>query len=291
MKHLPLPYYWNTKAWMTSTIWTTILKDFNRKLQTEKRKIILFCDNAACHKVQHEVELPNIKIAFLPPNTTSIIQPLDQGIIRCCKVYYRQAISRCQLSFLDKGEPQEAFSKHVDILRSMRMLKHAWWLVTPTTIQNCFRKAGFVCQDEETAAPGDTIVHAAVDAEINSILTEFANEEDQEKVLLIIEEEDKEVCYGEMTDAELLAETTGQDDTTEPIDMANLQSPPAPPITMQQVMSSLSVVRTFLEENSIDSEDPECFLRYFDLERAVVKKSTFRLRQITLDRFITISHK
>ena len=91
-----------------------------------------------------------------------------------------------------------------------------------------------------------------------------------------------------MTDAELLAEVTVQDDTTEPIEMANDLSPP---ITKQQVMSGLRIVRTYQEENRIDGEDPDCFRYYFDLERAVVKKSTGKLRQITLDHFLTYSQK
>ena len=140
----------------------------------------------------------------------------------------------------------------------------------------------------EAAELGDTMVHEDVGAEIDNILNEISIEADQEKVLAIIEEEEKEVCYGEMTDAELLAEVTGQDDTTEPIKMANDLSPP---ITMQQVMSGLRIVRTYLEENSIDGEDPDCFRYYFDLERAVVKKSTGKLRQITLDHFLTYSQK
>ena len=31
---------------------------------------------------------PNVQVEFLPPNTTSIIQPLDQGISYTFKMYY-----------------------------------------------------------------------------------------------------------------------------------------------------------------------------------------------------------
>jgi hypothetical protein len=287
-KQLPLPYYSNSKAWMTSTIWTTILKEFDKKLQKEKRKIILFCDNAACHKVPNDVKFQNITVTFMPPNTTSIIQPLDQGIIRCFKVYYRHAISRCQISFLERGESKDAFVKHVDILRAMRMLKHAWWLVTPETIHNCFRKAGFVCQDAPAAALDETLVQVdAAAAEINAILAEFSTVNDRQHILSLIEEEEKEGCYGEMTDAELIAEAVGQcaTDEAEPSELVDVQSIPVPLITVQEVMTSLSIVRTFLEENNIDGTD-ECFHHYFNLERYIVKKSTVKLRQITLDRFI-----
>ncbi|GFU04188.1 tigger transposable element-derived protein 1 [Trichonephila clavipes] len=41
-------------------------------------KVLLIVDNAASHP---QLEHPNVQLVFLPPNTTSLIQPLDQGII------------------------------------------------------------------------------------------------------------------------------------------------------------------------------------------------------------------
>ncbi|GFU69352.1 tigger transposable element-derived protein 1 [Trichonephila clavipes] len=40
-------------------------------------KVLLIVDNAASHP---ELEHPNVQLVFLPPNTTSLIQALDQGI-------------------------------------------------------------------------------------------------------------------------------------------------------------------------------------------------------------------
>ena len=37
-------------------------------------------------------ELSNIKLLFFPPNTISKLQPLDQGIIRTFKTYYRKQV-------------------------------------------------------------------------------------------------------------------------------------------------------------------------------------------------------
>jgi hypothetical protein len=50
----------------------------------EKRKFLLFVDNATSHP--KDLKLKNIKIVFLPPNTTSIRQPLDQDIIKNFKI-------------------------------------------------------------------------------------------------------------------------------------------------------------------------------------------------------------
>ena len=57
---LPVDYKFNRKAWMNSGIF-------------------VFVDNAPSHP---KIKLDNAKLVFLPPNTTSKIQPMDQGIIQ-----------------------------------------------------------------------------------------------------------------------------------------------------------------------------------------------------------------
>lgn len=90
MKSLPVTYKANRKAWMTCDIMKEWLQEFDHRMGVQKRKIILFLDNAASHP--RDLKLENIEIIFLPPNTTSVSQPLDQGIIKCFKSYYRTAI-------------------------------------------------------------------------------------------------------------------------------------------------------------------------------------------------------
>lgn len=75
IKNPPIPYFSNKKAWMTGEVWTNILLQPEIKMKAQKRNIILFCDNARCHVVP--AQLQHIKVVFLPPNVTSLIQPLD----------------------------------------------------------------------------------------------------------------------------------------------------------------------------------------------------------------------
>lgn len=95
-------------------------------------------DNAASHP--REVELENIKIIWLPPNTTSVCQPLDQGVIRAFKFHYRSFIVKNILANL---ETHSDSSKKYNILESIFFVEAAWKKVSIETIQNCFRKAGF----------------------------------------------------------------------------------------------------------------------------------------------------
>ncbi|UYV72204.1 hypothetical protein LAZ67_9002170 [Cordylochernes scorpioides] len=89
-----LPVHWmaNKKAWVTTAIFTEWfnkcfvpeVEDYMKEMGLEF-KILLILDNAPGHP---NLEHPNIKVVFFPPNTTSLIQPLDQGIISTFKKYY-----------------------------------------------------------------------------------------------------------------------------------------------------------------------------------------------------------
>jgi len=75
---LKLTYRNNKKAWMNYQLFNEWLDTFNKRMIFEKRSILLILDNAPVHC--HDTSLSNIELLFLPPNTTSKIQPLDQGV-------------------------------------------------------------------------------------------------------------------------------------------------------------------------------------------------------------------
>jgi hypothetical protein len=59
------------------------------------RKVVLLKDNFSGHELSVELltaaqGLQNTLFIWLPANSTSIFQPLDQGIIRTWKAYYQK---------------------------------------------------------------------------------------------------------------------------------------------------------------------------------------------------------
>ena len=64
-------------------------------------KVLLLVNNAPRHPRDLKVAHPNIKVIFLVPNTTSLIQPLDQGIIATFKMYYTRRTFCCILDAMD----------------------------------------------------------------------------------------------------------------------------------------------------------------------------------------------
>ena len=83
-------YYNNTKAWMTKEIFRKILRKIDNAVYTahKGKKVLLLMDNAPLHK-NLDMELENIEICMLPPNTTSHYQPLDVGLIAAFKKRYQ----------------------------------------------------------------------------------------------------------------------------------------------------------------------------------------------------------
>ena len=58
------------KSWMDSTLFEEWVREIDVKLQKENRKIVLVIDNCPTHPTI--ADLSNVKLIFLPPNTTSV---------------------------------------------------------------------------------------------------------------------------------------------------------------------------------------------------------------------------
>ena len=76
-KSLPVTYRANKNAWMTAEIFTDWIREFNREMCKKKRKVILLVDNCSAHPKESADCLNNVWLEFLPPGTTSVIQPCD----------------------------------------------------------------------------------------------------------------------------------------------------------------------------------------------------------------------
>ena len=88
--NLAMMYRSNSKAWMLATIFQEWLKDFDHQIlhKHKGQHVLLLVDNCSSHKVLG-LNLQCVDLHFLPPNTTSRIQPMDAGIIMAFKRHYR----------------------------------------------------------------------------------------------------------------------------------------------------------------------------------------------------------
>ncbi|KAE9049319.1 hypothetical protein PR001_g3426 [Phytophthora rubi] len=77
-------YTSTNKDWMTTDTFQGWLRDVDASMRAQQRHILILVDNASPH-CDDGVTLTNVCVAKLPANTTSKLQPLDQGIIYCIK--------------------------------------------------------------------------------------------------------------------------------------------------------------------------------------------------------------
>ena len=88
---MAVDWYASKNALMTGEIHHQIMSKFNNQMRMAGRHVLYVCDNASSHKIR---EYSHIKFLMLPPNATSIMQPLDQGIILSTKRWYKKKIGR-----------------------------------------------------------------------------------------------------------------------------------------------------------------------------------------------------
>lgn len=142
-EQLGLYYRNNKKAWMNSSLFFEWLRYVDMEIgKTEGRKILLVMDNCSAHGTTETVsQLDHVEVAFLPPNTTSKLQPLDAGIIAAMKVRYRRRQMERAVDLLDVGD-MDIYKN--DILTAMNWLTTIWKDVTEATIRNCWGTTGIV---------------------------------------------------------------------------------------------------------------------------------------------------
>ena len=132
------------KSWMDSEIFSDYVRKLDTKFDAEGRKIVLIIDNCRAHS--NVDNLKAIQLVFLPPNTTSKTQPMDQGVIRALKAFYRNNVVRRQIKYVDEGK-----TAPINIRQAMRMLVKSWDAISINTVKNCFRKAG-ISQEKQVAS-------------------------------------------------------------------------------------------------------------------------------------------
>ena len=108
---------------------------------------MLLLDNAPSHPPEQQLRSRDgsIFVMYMPPNVTSLIQPMDQNIIRLTKLYYRKFLLSSVLS-KNPENISEALKK-VTLREAVLNLHMAWNELNQQTIQKCWNN--LLCTNDE----------------------------------------------------------------------------------------------------------------------------------------------
>ncbi|XP_046142187.1 jerky protein homolog-like [Osmia bicornis bicornis] len=195
MNQLPVVFRAQANAWMSKTLfldWVdNCFKQSVRQYQLENGlcgKVVLIIDNCASHKLPiNYVQDDHFIIKYLAPNTTSLIQPMDQGIIAKFKRSFRHKLTQRLVTYKSGAEQ---FFKTYTIKDCIDIISEAWSEVTCSNIRNCWNKIILRTDKEEEQEEEENLVpemqqlltsiseHNVTSEEVEEYLNECSEEEE-----------------------------------------------------------------------------------------------------------------
>lgn len=145
MPALPAAYKNQKNAWMDRDIFKrwffdSFVPDVKKFLEGKRLpvKAVLLLDNAPSHPNEEELHSGDIRALFLPPNVTSLIQPMDQGILQSLKKKYRRLLLQNLLLATEGEESVIGFLKTVTVKDVIYWVAESWNDITPETVAKCW---------------------------------------------------------------------------------------------------------------------------------------------------------
>ncbi|XP_052260991.1 tigger transposable element-derived protein 6-like [Dreissena polymorpha] len=248
-------------------------------MRIQKRKVILLVDNCSAHSHEAITILSNVTLSFLPPNTTSLIQPCDQGIIRNLKSLYRRQVVKKMIEDIDQNTMSaEEMAKKLTLLDTMHMLTKAWNCVTEVTIRNCFAKAGFtkgtVPEKPMETAPEKPMETAEPPLSMNAIsFAEYVKHDDDLECLGMPIDDD--ICSDILQEEEERRNHLEINIDNEDAEEEDADTPIRLPRTASDARKALEEVRKFLEDTGF------CDYKAFNGLEILVEKVAEKSRRQT----------
>jgi len=217
--------------------------------------------------------LQSITLAYFPPNMTSVLQPMDLGIIKNLKQHYRHKLVLQRLEQMEKKQPMV----DVNILQAINIVAKAWRTkVSAQTIANCFRKAGFI--QEMVEAPDVEVNNSEDCANLEEINRDFNLLKSKTPWQGSFEDfmacDNSVVVSGQLSDEDIVAHVAGdREDEPDELDVndgenldpncsADIVTPKKP--TKVEIVTAMKVLIRSLEMTANSSDS--MFNNLFDIE-------------------------
>ncbi|XP_050423097.1 tigger transposable element-derived protein 6-like [Adelges cooleyi] len=124
-ERLPVTYGVDERAWMTDSLFERWLTDLDRKMQAEKRKILLLINGPGQACPVPELRAVNVRFSHGRSRGRNIV-------VRHFKTAYRKEVVRQIVR-------QRGRSPAIDLDQALRYIAKSWRAVAPKTIRECLR--------------------------------------------------------------------------------------------------------------------------------------------------------
>ncbi|CAB4396105.1 unnamed protein product [Rhizophagus irregularis] len=222
------------------------------------------------------------KLVYLPPNTTSHLQPMDAGIIQSFKAKYKQEFCRHLIHQFDRGIDRE--KNKLNVKEAIDQIAESWNNVTEITIQNCWKKTGIlpsnINEDDMDNGTNDVDQESDFEEEIEYLL----NLPEIDDICDYLQEFDSSIPTEDILTDEQIINLVHSEENEDDSDTSDEE---IPIVSTQQAVNSLQTFIKYFEQQDdsaqYNTNDLRTFQKYLHLTKV---KETNSRRQDTLDKFL-----
>ncbi|CAB5394319.1 unnamed protein product [Rhizophagus irregularis] len=243
------------------------------------------------HSDTSRLQLTHVEVVFLPPNTTSHLQPLDARIIASFKNYFKRKFCRHMLDLFEDGK--DINREKINIKEAIDYVAEAWDCVTEEAVQNCWKKTGILPslsdEDRDNASRIQQEMMDNETADVNQMIEELDMNDDSAASLAntlsnFFQELEEIQTEDILNDADIIRsvqeDTCNESSDSEDDDI--LVSP-------SDALKSLETWISFFGQQDNDEfwvEDLKLFKRYFNIIKRLEQQ--FRKQASIMDYFFSI---
>lgn len=165
-KSLPIVYMNQTNAWMDGQLMSrwyreVFLPEIERVHGSNNEKCLLLLDNASSHLSTERLNSidERCRVIFLPPNVSSLVQPMNQGIVEKLKKMYKKKFLNVMLVARNVKKSIPKLLELFEIPKLACLISEVWGDVTENDVKNAWRNIFPFCSDPEPEFDSQSLLH------------------------------------------------------------------------------------------------------------------------------------
>ena len=206
---LKINYYDQKKAWSDTRVFKKWWEHFRRYIRGKhSQKVLLIMDNCGPHGAELTDPDGQIEVIFLPPNVTSVYQPMDAGVIAMLKKNYRYKLLMKMFEIFEERQERRDAAKaakmragtmglnegHAPHVRDVMDILHEVWEEVPASkIKNCWIKSTLVSFDPPAENEADEVEVVENEVEVVEEVAGNELENEDEEMMIPADTKDNDI--------------------------------------------------------------------------------------------------